>query len=205
MLPQVEPYNKLIIMSPIQIPSIFLPRVSHYHDEAYIENVFWSFFGTTESPIDHIDMVMKEDNRNGQLYYIAFVFFVPLDESVWNGTNVPEWVNTFSQDIENGSRIKIIHSHPWFWNVSKNTGKKQSFSRPRIMSEKDEASIKAAQQEIISKRTTPKGQAVVEAYDATIKAAKDVVEGWNNYGVVTGGESVQNTNAGGSPVAVSEE
>ena len=43
-----------------------------------------------------------------------------------------------------------------------------------------------------------KGQAVVEAYDAAITAAKDVVAGWNNYGVETGHEPVENTNAGGS-------
>ncbi len=203
MFESTKPSNQhLTNMTIIQIPSIFLPRVSHYHDEAYIENVFWAFLGTTNSPIDHIDMVMKEDTRNGQLYYIAFVFFVPLGESEWNTNSVPNWLNAFAQDIENGSRIKIIHSHPWFWNVSKNTGKKQTFSRPRIMSEQDEASIKAAQREIIANRTTSKGQAVVEAYDAAITAAKDVVAGWNNYGVKTdGAESVENTNAGGSAAA----
>lgn len=57
----------------------------------------------------------------------------------------------------------------------------------------------------ISNRSIPKAQAVVEAYDAAITAAKDVVTGWNNYGVDTGGEAAKNTNAGGSPAAVSEE
>ena len=203
MFESTKPSNQhLTNMSIIQIPSIFLPRVSHYNDEAYIENVFRAFLGTTNSPIDHIDMVMKEDTRNGQLYYIAFVFFVPLGESQWDTNSVPDWLNSFAQDIENGSRINIIHSHPWFCNVSKNTGKKQTFSRPRIMSEQDEESIKAAQREIIANRTTSKGQAVVEAYDAAITAAKDVVAGWNNYGVKTdGAESVENTNAGGSAAA----
>ena len=142
------------IMEPIQIPSVFLPRVSHYHDEGYIEGIFWAFLGTQESPIHHIDLVMKEDNKNGQLYYIAFVFFRALGRS-----ECEEWVQKFAQDIESGQRIKIIHSHPWFWNISKNTGKKKSFSRPRILSEKDEAEIREAQKAIMEQRSAAKNQA----------------------------------------------
>ena len=94
---------------------------------------------------------MKEDNKNGQLYYIAFVFFRALERS-----ECEEWVQNFAQDIESGQRIKIIHSHPWFWNISKNTGKKNNFSRPRILSEKDEAEIREAQKAILEQRNAAK-------------------------------------------------
>ena len=134
-------------MEPIQIPSVFLPRVSNYHDQEYIENVFWGFLGTQESPISNIDMVMKEDSRNGQLYYIAFVFFHPIDRS-----ECQDWMFKFVDDIKDGKRVKLVHSHPWFWNISKNTGTKKTYSRPKILSEEDEAEILKAQREIIESR-----------------------------------------------------
>lgn len=145
-----EPHTQILynhIMEPIQIPSVFLPRVSNYHDQEYIENVFWGFLGTQESPISNIDMVMKEDSRNGQLYYIAFVFFHPIDRS-----ECQDWMFKFLDDIKDGKRVKLVHSHPWFWNISKNTGTKKTYSRPKILSEEDEADILKAQREIIESR-----------------------------------------------------
>ena len=134
-------------MEPVQIPSLFIPRVSAYLDEAYVENIFWQFLGTTESPIHHIDMVEKMDNRTEQVYYICFVFFRPLERH-----ECEDWVVSFVNDIDNGKQIKIVHSHPWYWNVSKNVGKKRENTRPRILTEKDEASIKEAQKSILASR-----------------------------------------------------
>ena len=134
-------------MEPIQIPSVFLPRVSHYHDEDFIAMTFWNFLGTRESPIHHIDMVMKEDPNNGQLYYLAFVFFRDLERDEGQ-----DWILEFAKDIQDGKRVKLVHSHPWFWNMSKNTGKKKTYTRPKILSEADEADIMKAQKELIAKR-----------------------------------------------------
>ena len=94
-------------------------------------------------------MVEKTDNRTGKPFLIAFVFFNPLERH-----EIPEWVCNFAADIESGKRLKLIHSHPWYWNMSKNTGTRRSpvLDRPRVLSEADAADIKAAQKEILAKR-----------------------------------------------------
>ena len=70
----------------IQIPSIFIPRVSNNHDEKYIERIFWQLFGCYASPIDHIDLVQRTDENTGYNFYMAFVFFRTFrdDEIIYN-------------------------------------------------------------------------------------------------------------------------
>lgn len=129
----------------IQIPSVFLPRVSAYHDEAFIEQVFWFVFQTQESPIDHIDLIMKQDQTKKDCYYhIAFVFFKALPET--------ELLVRFTNDIESGKRVKMVHSDPWYWNMSKNIGSKKSHKQARILSEADEQEIKQAQKILMESR-----------------------------------------------------
>ena len=129
-----------------QISSVFLPRVSVYHDEHYVEQVFWHVFQTEESPIHHIDLIMKEDVKKPNCFYhIAFVFFKPLPTT--------ELIASFAADIESGKRVKMVHSDPWYWNMSKNTRPKQERKPARILTEADEAEVKAAQKVLLSTRT----------------------------------------------------
>lgn len=131
----------------ILIPSVFLPRVSAYHDESYIENIFWSVFQTEESPIHHIDLVMKEDIKNPNvLYYIAFVFFRPMPT---NGI-----MSQFATEIHEGKQVTIMHSNPWYWKVSKNNSKRKTRTQARILSEADEAEVKAAQKALLNARAS---------------------------------------------------
>ena len=158
-------------------PSIFIPRVSCHNNEAYIESIFWHYFGGTETPILRIDLIKKQDARSGQIYQIAFVHFKEVAET--------ESIQSLASQLENGESVKFVHNYPWFWILRKNTSKPKVRDMPRVLTKKDEAEIMKAQKEQKgnANRTTSKGQAVVEAYDAAITAAKDVVAGWNNYGV----------------------
>lgn len=132
-----------------QISSVFLPCVSAYHDQAYIESVFWTVFETEESPIRHIDLILKEDlNKPNCFYHIAFVFFKPLPTT--------DLIARFAADIESGKRVKVVHSEPWYWNTRKNTRPKQVRKPPRILSEADEGEIKEAQKALRNRRATDK-------------------------------------------------
>ena len=132
-----------------QISSVFLPRVSAYHDQAYIESVFWTVFETEESPIHHIDLILKEDlKRTDCFYQIASVFFKPLPTT--------DLIARFAADIESGKRVKVVHSEPWYWITSKNTRPKQVRKPARILGEADEGEIKEAQKALLSMRATDK-------------------------------------------------
>ncbi len=128
-----------------QISSVFLPRVSAYHDQNFIANVFWIVFQTEESPIHHIDLIIKEDTKKPNCFYqIAFVFFKPLPTT--------DIIAQFAAEIESGKRVKMVHSDPWYWNMNKNTRPKQVRKPARILSEADEAEIKEAQKALLSVR-----------------------------------------------------
>ena len=146
--PTIPPSNTSIMASnTTQISSVFLPCVSAYHDQAYIESVFWTVFETEDSPIHHIDLILREDHkRTDCFYHIAFVFFKPLPTT--------DLIAHFAADIESGKRVKMIHSDPWFWNMSKNTRPKQVRKPARILSEADEAEIKEAQKALLNVRPT---------------------------------------------------
>ena len=132
-----------------QLPSVFLPRVSAYHDRAYIEHVFRAVFETKESPIHHIVLILKEDlKRTDCFYQIASVFFKPLPTT--------DLIARFAADIESGKRVKVVHSEPWYWITSKNTHPKQVRKPARILSEADEGEIKEAQKALLSMRPTDK-------------------------------------------------
>lgn len=151
---RLRPFNSIMnssIDNQILIPSVFLPRVSAYHDESYIENIFWTVFQTEESPIDHIDLVMKEDAKKPNvLYYIAFVFFRPMPT---NGI-----MSQFATEIHEGKQVTILHSNPWYWKVSKNISKKKTRTQARILSEADEAEVKAAQKLLFKSTESPLGE-----------------------------------------------
>ena len=137
-----------------QISSVFLPRVSAYHDKAYIESVFWTVFQTEESPIHHIDLILKEDLKKPDCFYhIAFVFFKPLPTT--------DIIAQFAAEIESGKRVKMVHSDPWYWNMNKNTRPKQVRKPARILSEADEAEIKEAQKALLNARPTDEPTTIV--------------------------------------------
>ena len=121
----------------MQFPSIFIPRVSCHNDEAYIESIFWHYFGGNETPVSRIDIIMKEDARNGQLYQIAFVHFKEVAET--------ESIQSLASQLEKGESVKFVHSYPWFWILRKNTSTQKVRDMPRVLTKKDEAEIMKAQ------------------------------------------------------------
>ena len=137
--------NNNKIMSSFAFPSVFIPRVSGQNDEAYIENIFWAYFGGEESPISRIDLIMKEDNRTGHMYQIAFVHFMAM-------TNPSAEVMELAAKLDSAESVKFVHSYPWYWILRKNTSKPKE-TRPRVLSEADEAEIKKAQQVLMSKKS----------------------------------------------------
>jgi hypothetical protein len=143
----------------MQIPSAFLPRVSYSHDEAYIAEVFWAYFGTEQSPVSRVDLIPKEDPRTGQMYAIAFVHF---HEEV---EETPE-VSAYCEKMAKNDSVKLVHSYPWYWIIRKNTSSpagKKTQNRPRVLSEKDEASIKEAQQAYIASRNEKQAAAAISS------------------------------------------
>lgn len=137
----------------IQIPSIFIPRVSNNHDEKYIERIFWQLFGCYASPIDHIDLVQRTDENTGYIFYMAFVFFRTFrdDEIIYNLNGL----NSLKRDIEDNVELTITHSYPWFWKLYKNTGKKYKNpggGQKRIISEEDEKEIREEKKKLFSKK-----------------------------------------------------
>ena len=128
-----------------QFPSVFIPRVSGNHNGEYIENVFWAYFGGEECPVARVDLIMKEDARTGHIYQIGFVHFKPM-----LGTPSEE-IATLEAKLESGESIKFMHAHPWYWVLRKNTSKPKS-NRPRVLSEADEAEVKAAQKALLKRK-----------------------------------------------------
>ena len=112
-------------------PSIFIPRVSCNNNEAYIESIFWKYFGGTETPILRIDLIKKQDARSGQNYQIAFVHFKEVAET--------ESIQSLASQLENGESVKFVHNYPWFWILRKNTSKPKVRDMPRVLTKKDEA------------------------------------------------------------------
>ncbi len=134
----------------MQFPSIFIPRVSCNNNEAYIESIFWHYFGGNETPISRIDLIVKEDARSGQIYQIAFVHFKEVAET--------ESIQSLASQLENGESVKFVHSYPWFWILRKNTSKPKVRGMPRVLTEKDEAEIMKAQEELKAKKAPQEEQ-----------------------------------------------
>ena len=82
----------------MQFPSIFIPGVSFNNNEAYIESIFWRYFGGTETPILRIDLITKQDARSGQNYQIAFVHFKEVAET--------KSTQSLASQLENGESVK---------------------------------------------------------------------------------------------------
>tara|TARA_Y100000992_G_scaffold267818_1_gene206603 strand:- start:2927 stop:3460 length:534 start_codon:yes stop_codon:yes gene_type:complete len=148
----------------MQFPSIFIPRVSCNNDEAYIESIFWHYFGGTETPILRIDLIVKEDARSGQIYQIAFVHFKEVAET--------ESIQSLASQLENGESVKFVHSYPWFWILRKNTSKPKVRGMPRVLTEKDEAEIMKAQEELKAKKAPQEEQKAKKAPQEEQKGKK---------------------------------
>ena len=138
------------IIMPFQFPSVFIPRVAIYHDEDFIANIFWNWFQTEHCPVDHIDLVEKTDHKTGQPFWIAFVFFHEIPDDQVSYDLKPSF-----DSINSGNTIKIVHSYTWYWQVKKNTGKKKTSARVRVLSVEDEAEIHAAQKALLQHRGNP--------------------------------------------------
>ncbi len=150
----------------MQFPSIFIPRVSCHNNEAYIESIFWQYFGGTETPILRIDLIVKEDARNGQIYQIAFVHFKEVAET--------ESIKSLASQLENGESVKFVHSYPWFWILRKNTSKPKVRDMPHVVLKKDEAEIIKTQEELKANKPPRVRQ---EAWDQFIYAMAEYEEG----------------------------
>ena len=148
------------------VSSIFIPRVSCNNDKAYIESIFWHYFGGNETPVSRIDLIVKEDARNGQIYQIAFVHFKEVAET--------ESTQSLASQLENGESVKFVHSYPWFWILRKNTSKPKVRDMPHVVLKKDEAEIIKTQEELKANKPPRVRQ---EAWDQFIYAMAEYEEG----------------------------
>lgn len=134
----------------ITIPSVCLPRVYKKFDSNYIEGIFCELFGPDmygNSCVEKIDMISRTDRNTGEPFFVVFIHF---SEHMYYS----EFLNDFSQRINNNEEVKIQYNPPWFWKVRKNNAstRKETRTGPRIMSRKDEEEFMEAQKSIIQER-----------------------------------------------------
>jgi len=93
--------------TPINEPSICIPRVFDNIEKKVIWGVFTELFG--RDAIDRIDVVFKE-TPNGDKYKRVFVHF-----RAWPTTYESQLVR---RKLMNGEEVKIVYDEPWFWKCS---------------------------------------------------------------------------------------
>ena len=138
-------------MQTIEIPSICLPRVYIHFDQAYVERVFFEWFGATEtneSCIQRIDMIQRQDRNTQEPFHVVFVHFKK---------NMPKTkvIEDFVEKLEKDEEVEIIYNNPWFWKVRKNNGKRRGRVEggPRmILNEEDMEEVKKYQNELKNKK-----------------------------------------------------
>ena len=123
----------------IQIPSVCIPRVMYFITEDKFHEVFTDLFGPEHGMCDEngygpsclkrVDMVMREDTRTGEPYFLVFLHFNPVDRT-------PE-VEYLVEKIKKGDEVKIEYDQPWFWKLRKNVGTRTTKNRPRIIADEE--------------------------------------------------------------------
>ena len=66
------------------------------------------------SCIEKVDMVMREDKRTGEPYFLVFLHFRLVDRT-------PE-SEYLADKINKDGEVKVQYDHPWFWKLRKNVG-----------------------------------------------------------------------------------
>jgi hypothetical protein len=136
----------------IQLPSLCLPRIYFDFDEAYINNVFLNMFGHTtidgQSPVHRIDIVPREDRKTGEPFNVVFVHF---KKTTINNA----FIQSFTQQLNQGQELRIYYNHPWFWKVRKSdspmpkhNSSTKSQAPKSILSPEEEQEILAYQKQI---------------------------------------------------------
>jgi hypothetical protein len=85
------------------LPSICIPRISKEVDRRMIHSVFQKY---------HIGQIQRIDIVKSQKSNRAFIHF-----SSWNFES--EIALQILDRLENGDKINIIYTFPWFWKCSK--------------------------------------------------------------------------------------
>lgn len=98
---------KMSSTTPINEPSICIPRVFDNIEKKVIWGVFTELFG--RDAIDRIDVVFKE-TPNGEKYKRVFVHF-----RAWPTTYESQLVR---RKLLDGQEVKIVYDEPWFWKCS---------------------------------------------------------------------------------------
>ena len=89
--------------------------------------------GYGPSCLSRVDMVMREDNRTGEPYFLVFLHFNPVDRT-------PE-VEYLVEKINKGDEVKIEYDQPWFWKLRKNVGTRTTKKRPRIIADEEKSEV----------------------------------------------------------------
>ena len=127
-----------IFYSQIQYKMVFsicIPRAMYFVTEELIVQVFESIFG--ENLIKQVDMVLRQDNRTGEGFYLVFIHFNDSSNSD---------LTHFMKRIEDEQEVKVIYYQQWFWKCRKSThSPKPARNGPRIMTVEDEREFKEFQ------------------------------------------------------------
>ena len=121
----------------IQLPSVCIPRVMYFMNEDKFHEVFTDLLGPEHgirdengygpSCIEKVDMVMREDKRTGEPYFLVFLHFRLVDRT-------PE-SEYLADKINKDGEVKVQYDHPWFWKLRKNVGTRTEKKRPRIITD----------------------------------------------------------------------
>ena len=105
----------------IEIPSICIPRVMCFITEDKIRKVFEDLLGppVTANPeirscVDRVDMIIREDVRTREPYFLVFVHFHPIEHT--------QEAQYLSSQINKNQEVVVVYDNPWFWKLRKNEG-----------------------------------------------------------------------------------
>ena len=112
-------------MPTINLPSICIPRVMYFVEEEMFHEVFTEIFGPNvecmdpetgygESCVKRVDMVLREDHKTKEPFFLVFIHFNPVQLTPHS--------QYFAEEMDNGREIRLPYYKQYYWKVNKNTG-----------------------------------------------------------------------------------
>ena len=98
------------------IPSICIPRAHISVTETLVEQTFDFMFGA--GTVRDTDMLLREDYKTGELFWLIFVHFnayVPSKDA----SDIVTCINDFKTRIVNGEQVRIQYDGVHFWKAYK--------------------------------------------------------------------------------------
>ena len=103
------------------IPSICIPRAFYDVTENEVERIFDQLFGV--GTVYDVDMVLREDYRSHELYWVIFVHFNNFNPD-FDDPALVKTIQDYKKRINNGEEVRIQHRAPYFWKTYKINEKK---------------------------------------------------------------------------------